>query len=149
MKLLTGALFLALASSQAYALEPWESDYKFPSLEEQVEQANLIIIKQMVETAKEDPDFAGTIFTATYKDAIVGVVDRRSEPRRPSTTPPARDKFMELSQSLGSQAQGKLRLEYKIDRRADGSETETWIFEVDAGWKAESEMKESMGKYHR
>lgn len=147
MKLLTGALFLTLAISEAKAAEPWE--LQIPSLQDQYDSVQKEKLDEMVDIAETDEYFAGRIFTVKWKDEIYKVVDRRAEPRRPVTTPPPRDRFMELTQSLGSQAQGKLRLEVKIDRKADGSETETWIFEIDAGWKAESDMKESMGKYHK
>lgn len=136
-----------LMSGSAMAKEDWEIE--LPSLSEQYEQAQKGLLDQMVKEAETDPYFAGTMFTVNWKDDVYKIVDRRSEPRRPGTTPPPRDRFVELTQSLGAGAHGKLRLEVKIDRRADGSETETWIFEVDAGWQAQESMKESMGKYHR
>lgn len=144
MKKIMTACFLSLAVP-AFA----QYELNFPSLQEQVEAAQLETVQKMVEIAETDPYFAGKLFTAMWKGEVYKVVDRRTEPQKPSTTPPPRDRFMELSQSLGVSARGKVRIEVKIDKKADGSSTETWIFEADMGWQAQEDMSEAVGKQHR
>lgn len=145
MKKILTLASLAL-SVPAMAQAPYE--LQIPSLQDQVAEAEKIKADEVVRLAQTDPGFAGTLFIVKLGNQEYAKVDRRNEPRAPATPPPV-DKFVQLAQGFSTGATGNVHFELKIKKNADGSEEQTWVFDMKAGWQAEESMSEAMGKQHR
>lgn len=140
---------VALLASTAWAGEPWELE--IPSLEEQVEQAQLAQLDQVVEIARTDPEYAGMLFEVKYKGQLYKAVDRRGEPQRSPGNPPARnDRMLSFLNGLSAEARAQVQVQVNITYNKDGTvANENWVLSFNANWQAQSGMNDAHGKNHK